>query len=81
MGGHTNDKQRENFVRRPNRDIRLQPSKDGRYFLVVLHTIPDSGVTVVASDKDGRVESSEEHSKALITSPRIPSQTSPPPKS
>lgn len=34
MGGQTNDKQRENFVRRPNRDIRLRTSKDGRYFLV-----------------------------------------------
>lgn len=56
-------------------------SRDGRYFLIVLPTIPDSGVTVVASDKDGRVVSSVEHSKALITSPRIPSQTSPPPKS
>lgn len=38
MGGQTNDqqndKQRESFVRRPNRDIRLRTSKDGRYFLV-----------------------------------------------
>jgi hypothetical protein len=59
-----------------------QPApRDGQYFLAVLPTIPDSGVNVVASDKDGRVVSSEEHSKALITSPRIPSQTSPPPKS
>jgi hypothetical protein len=58
-----------------------QPTlRDGRYFLTVLPTIPDSGVNVVASDKDGRVVSSQEHSKALITSPRIPSQTSPPPR-
>ena len=56
-----------------------QPApRDGRYFLVVLPTIPDNGVTVVASDQDGHVLSSEQHSKALITNPQVPSQTSPP---
>ena len=59
-----------------------QPTpRDGHFFLTVLPTIPDNGVNVVASDEDGRVLSSEEHPKALITSPRIPSQTSPPPRS
>lgn len=34
MGGQFNEKKREKFVRRPNRDIRLRTSKDGRYVMV-----------------------------------------------
>jgi hypothetical protein len=61
--------------------INGQPAlRAGRYFLAVLPTIPDSDVNVVAADKDGRVVSSQEYSKALITSQQIPSQTSPPPR-
>lgn len=58
-----------------------QPTyRDGRYFLAVLPTIPDSDVTVVGSDLDGRVVSSQGYPKALITSQRIPGQTAPPPR-
>ena len=34
MGDQFNDKQRDKFVRRPNRDIRLRTSKDGRFLMV-----------------------------------------------
>lgn len=34
MGGQFSDKSNEKFVRRPNRDIRLRTSKDGRFVMV-----------------------------------------------
>lgn len=44
------------------------------YFLAVLPTIPDSDVTVIASDTLGHVVDSQQFPRALITSPRTPAK-------